>query len=191
MNEKEIITRSLETTGSILQGHFLLTSGRHSGFYVQCAKLFVNPADSERLCGLLCRQLQGINAEYVVSPALGGVIMGYEMARCMGIKNFFAERINGAMELRRGFELPQGARVIVAEDVVTTGGSVREVIELVRTLGGVPKAVAAIVDRSSGSVDFGVPFYSLLQMDIASYKTEECPICKAGNIPIHKQGSRR
>jgi orotate phosphoribosyltransferase len=134
--------------------------------------------------------LRQFEAEYVVSPAIGGIIMGYETARCLGVKNFFAERVDGKMLLRRGFELPQGAKVIVVEDVVTTGGSVREVIELMRTLGGRVQAVASIVDRSNGAVDFGVPYCALLPMDIRSYEPQECPLCKAGNAPLYKPGSR-
>jgi orotate phosphoribosyltransferase len=116
--------------------------------------------------------------------------MGYEMARCLGIKNFFAERVDGKMELRRGFELPRGARVAVVEDVVTTGGSVKDVMELVCTLGAEVVAVGSIVDRSNGAVDFGAPYRALLSMEIKSYPAAECPICKAGNVPLYKPGSR-
>jgi orotate phosphoribosyltransferase len=189
MTNTEILA-AFDKTGGILHGHFLLTSGRHSDTYMQCAKLFVNPVESERLCRALSEQLREFAPQYVISPAIGGIIMGYEMARCLGVQNFFAERVDGKMALRRGFELPRGARVVVVEDVVTTGGSVKEVMELTRSLGGAIKAVASIVDRSNGAVDFGVPYRALLSMEIKSYPADECPVCKAGKTPLYKPGSR-
>jgi orotate phosphoribosyltransferase len=190
MTNTEILS-AFETTGGILHGHFLLTSGRHSDTYMQCAKLFVEPAESERLCRALSDQLRRYEAQYIISPAIGGIIMGYEVARCLGIRNFFAERTaDGEMNLRRGFALPRGARVIVVEDVVTTGGSVKEVIALTRALGGEVAAVGSIVDRSNGAVDFGVPYCALLSMEIKSYAATECPLCKDGGAPLYKPGSR-
>lgn len=177
-------------TGGVLHGHFLLTSGRHSDTYMQCAKLFVQPAESERLCRELSKQLLEFKADVVVSPAVGGIIMGYEVARQLGIANCFAERQDGAMTLRRGFSLDKGARVIVVEDVVTTGGSVKEVIELCRNAGAEVVAVASIVDRSNGQVDFGLPYRALLSMEVKSYEASECPLCKEGKIPAVKPGSR-
>jgi orotate phosphoribosyltransferase len=188
--ENQEILRAFEQTGSILHGHFLLTSGRHSDTYMQCAKLFADPAQSANLCNKLSRLLRQFEAEYIMSPAIGGIIMGYEVARCLGVKNFFAERENERMTLRRGFELPANSKVIIVEDVVTTGKSVKEVIELVRTLGSKVQAIASIVDRSGGAVDFGAPYYALLSMNITSYLPHECPICKANNIPLYKPGSR-
>ena len=188
MTNEEVLA-VFEETGGVLSGHFLLTSGRHSDRYMQCAKLFVSPEHSEKLCAELAKKLEGLKADYVVSPAIGGIIMGYEMARQLGCKNFFAERVDGKMELRRGFELPKGAKVICVEDVVTTGGSVKEVIALVKELGAEVLAVASIVDRSNGKVDFGVRYEALLSMDVKSYEAEECPICKTG-LPLVKPGSR-
>ena len=126
----------------------------------------------------------------MVSPAVGGIIMGYEVARQLGVKNYFAEREGGNMTLRRGFSLEKGARVIVVEDVVTTGGSVKEVIELCRNAGAEVVAVASIVDRSGGQVDFGVPYRALLSMEVKSYEANDCPLCREGKIPAIKPGSR-
>ncbi len=186
----EQILEVFKKTEGILHGHFLLTSGRHSDTYMQCAKLFVHPEESAYLCGALSEQLKEFKADAVVSPAVGGIIMGYEVARQLGVKNFFAEREGGGMTLRRGFALEKGMRVIVVEDVVTTGGSVKEVIELCRAAGAEVTAVASVVDRSGGKVDFGVPYRVLLSMEVKSYEADECPLCREGKIPVVKPGSR-
>ena len=186
----EQILDVFKKTEGILHGHFLLTSGRHSDTYMQCAKLFVHPEESAYLCGALSEQLKEFKADAVVSPAVGGIIMGYEVARQLGVKNFFAEREGGGMTLRRGFALEKGMRVIVVEDVVTTGGSVKEVIELCRAAGAEVTAVASVVDRSGGKVDFGVPYRALLSMEVKSYEADECPLCREGQIPVVKPGSR-
>ncbi|MCI8595860.1 MAG: orotate phosphoribosyltransferase [Clostridia bacterium] len=186
----EQILEVFKKTEGILHGHFLLTSGRHSDTYMQCAKLFVHPEESAYLCGALSEQLKEFKADAVVSPAVGGIIMGYEVARQLGVKNFFAEREGGGMTLRRGFALEKGMRVIVVEDVVTTGGSVKEVIELCRAAGAEVTAVASVVDRSGGKVDFGVPYRALLSMEVKSYEADECPLCREGKIPVVKPGSR-
>ena len=178
-------------TGAILQGHFKLTSGRHSDTYMQSAKVFVDTQSSEALCKGIAEKLVGIPVDIVVSPAIGGILMGYEVARQLGKPNVFAERENGEMTLRRGFSIPEGANVVVCEDVVTTGGSVKEVVALVQSLGATVQAVASIVDRSNGKVDFGVKFVNLISMDVVSYEAEECPICKEGKIDLVKPGSRQ
>ena len=189
MTEKEIIA-ILDSTGARQTGHFLLTSGRHSGEYMQCAKLFVNPKISERLCFALAKKIKDLKVDYVVSPALGGILMGYELARALGCDNYFAERVDSTFALRRGFTLKQGEKVIVAEDVITTGGSVKEVIELVRSQGAEVIGVAVIVDRSGGTIDFGIPLYSLWQTNIATYDKGSCPLCQTG-LPLVKPGSRQ
>lgn len=178
-------------TGAVLHGHFKLTSGRHSDTYMQSAKIFVDTESSEKLCKALAEKLEGIDVDIVISPAIGGILMGYEVARQLKKPNIFAERENGAMTLRRGFSIPKGAKVLVVEDVVTTGGSVKEVIELVKSLGGEVVAVASITDRSNGKVDFGVKYVALISMDIVSYEPEECPLCKEGKIELVKPGSRQ
>lgn len=190
MLTQEEMLKIFEKTGGILKGHFILTSGRHSDTYMQCAKLFVDPKASELLCKSLAEKLDGEKIDLVISPAVGGILMGYEMARQLGVNNIFAERENGAMTLRRGFALPENANVLVVEDVVTTGGSVKEVIELVKERGCNVTAVASIVDRSNGKVDFGVKFVNLISMDVVSYEPSECPMCKEGKIPAVKPGSR-
>ena len=186
----EQILEVFNKTGGILKGHFLLTSGRHSDTYMQCAKLFVHPEESAYLCAALAEQLREFKADAVVSPAVGGIIMGYEVARQLGVIDLFAEREGGEMTLRRGFALDKGMRVIVVEDVVTTGGSVKEVIELCRKAGADVVAVASVVDRSGGQVDFGVPYRALLSMEVKSYEADECPLCREGNLPAVKPGSR-
>jgi orotate phosphoribosyltransferase len=190
MTNDEIL-KIFEKTGGILKGHFLLTSGRHADTYMQCAKLFTDAAGAEVLCKALAEKLKDIKADAVVSPAVGGILMGYEVSRHLKIPNYFAERENGAFALRRGFALKEGARVLVVEDVVTTGGSVREVMELVGALGGTVAAVASLVDRSGGKVDFGVPYVALLSMNIESFEPKDCPLCKAGAEPPYKPGSRQ
>lgn len=190
MLTQEEMLKIFEKTGGILKGHFILTSGRHSDTYMQCAKLFVDPKASELLCKSLAEKLDGEKIDLVISPAVGGILMGYEMARQLGVNNIFAERENGAMTLRRGFTLPENANVLVVEDVVTTGGSVKEVIELVKERGCNVTAVASIVDRSNGKVDFGVKFVNLISMDVVSYEPSECPMCKEGKTPAVKPGSR-
>jgi len=190
MLTQEEMLKIFEKTGGILKGHFILTSGRHSDTYMQCAKLFVDPKASELLCKSLAEKLNGEKIDLIISPAVGGILMGYEMARQLGVNNIFAERENGAMTLRRGFTLPENANVLVVEDVVTTGGSVKEVIELVKERGCNVTAVASIVDRSNGKVDFGVKFVNLISMDVVSYEPSECPMCKEGKTPAVKPGSR-
>ena len=188
LDDKKILEAFHRTEG-ILHGHFLLTSGRHSDTYMQCAKLFADPKESEALCGELAERLKEFKPDVVVSPAVGGIIMGYEVARKLGVKNYFAERVDGKMTLRRGFKLDPGSRVIVVEDVVTTGGSVKEVIQLCKDAGCEVVAASSIVDRSNGNVDFGVPYRALLTMEVKSYEASECPLCKDGSVP-YKPGSR-
>lgn len=184
---KEKAIQIFKETGVMLEGHFLLTSGRHSDRYMQCAKLFQYPDISEKFSQELAGKFEG--ADLVAGPAIGGIILAYEVARQLGVTNIFAERENGTMTLRRGFSVPEGAKVLVVEDVVTTGGSVKEVIELVRSLGGEVVGVGSIVDRSDGKVDFGVPFHAVASMEVKSYAPEECPLCRQG-IPAVKPGSR-
>ena len=186
MNKEEIL-RIFKETGVMLEGHFLLTSGRHSDKYMQCAKLFVDPKVSEKFAQQLADEFSGI--EIVAGPAVGGIILAYETARQLGVCNVFFERQDGKMTLRRGFTIPKGANVLVVEDVVTTGGSVKEVIEEIKALGATPAAVGSIVDRSNGKVDFGIPFKAVLSMEVVSYEPDDCPLCKQG-LPAVKPGSR-
>lgn len=188
MTNNEVL-EIFKKTGGMLKGHFLLTSGRHSDTYMQCAKLFVYPPQAKILCGELCKKLEGLKIDIVVSPAVGGILMGYQVAQILDIPNIFFERQDGVMTLRRGFSLEKGSKVLVVEDVVTTGGSVKEVIEQVEKAGAEVVAAASIVDRSNGKVDFGRKFISLLSMDIVSYEADGCPLCKQGSVAV-KPGSR-
>jgi orotate phosphoribosyltransferase len=175
---------------SVLQtGHFRLTSGRHSDKYMQCARLFEFPAESGELCCDLAGFFRDDGVNLVAGPALGGIIMAYEVARALGVRNIFAERDNGKMTLRRGFAVSSGDRVLVVEDVVTTGGSVKEVIALLREAGAEVAGVGAIVDRSGGKVGFGAPFHPLITLNVESWDEKDCPLCRAGRAII-KPGSR-
>ncbi|MEG0771321.1 MAG: orotate phosphoribosyltransferase [Clostridia bacterium] len=190
MLTNERIMEILEEAGVLLQGHFLLTSGRHSNKYMQCAKIFQNSKYSKELCKDLAEKFKEDNIDIVVGPALGAIQMAYEVSSQLEVPNFFAEREDGKMTLRRGFSLEKGQRVLIVEDVVTTGGSVFEVIDLVKAEGAVVAGVGVIVDRSAGKIDFGVPFKAVTSMSIESYTKEECPLCKEG-LPYVKPGSRK
>ncbi len=175
---------------ALLTGHFRLTSGRHSAKYMQCAQVLQYPQYASVLCDSLAEKFKGTQIDLVVGPAMGGIIVAYEVGRALGVKTFFTERENGAMALRRGFTINPGEKVLVVEDVVTTGGSVKEVIDVVREKGGEVVGVGVLVDRSAGKADFGVPTQSIVQLEIESYDPEECPLCKEG-IPVVKPGSRQ
>lgn len=182
----EIFTRS----GALLEGHFRLTSGRHSNQYMQCAQVLQYPPATEQLAQHLADSFRDSMVELVIGPAMGGIIVAYEVARQLGVPSIFTERDQGKMALRRGFAIKPGQRVLVVEDVVTTGGSVREVIQLVRGAGGIVVGVGVLVDRSAGQVDFGVKTQAVLTMDIQSWEENECPLCREGKIPVTKPGSR-
>jgi orotate phosphoribosyltransferase len=179
----------LETTGAIRHGHFQLSSGLHSPLYVQCALLFEHPTHTTRLAKALADKFRRSKIEVVAAPALGGIVLGYELARQLGARSVFVERdSDGRLALRR-FSLPPGERVLVAEDVLTTGGSARETIEVVRRAGGEVVGVAAIMDRSGGGVEFGVPYRVLLTQAIETHAAGDCPLCRT-ETPLEKPGSR-
>jgi len=177
---------------AFLEGHFLLSSGLHSPYYLQCAKVLQYPEYSEILCKELARRLKELDVEYdlVIAPAIGGILVSYEVARHLKTKGIFAERVDGKLTLRRGFTIERGSKVIVVEDVVTTGKSTRETIEVVKENGGKVVAVGSLVDRSGGKVDFGVPFETLWRLEVPVFEPDSCPICKEGKIPLVKPGSR-
>lgn len=189
MDESRIL-EIFDETGVRLTGHFLLTSGRHSDTYMQCAHLFKYPKYSEMISKELADKFSDIDVDVVVGPALGGIILAYEVSRQMGVPNMFAERDAGQLTFRRGFEINPGDKVLIVEDVVTTGGSVVEVMDAVREAGGEVVAVGVVVDRSAGNVDFGVPMKSIIAMEIVSYPPTECPICEKG-LELVKPGSRK
>ena len=176
-------------TGALLEGHFILTSGLHSNQYFQCAKVLQYPWHAEKLCKSLVPHFKKERLDVVVSPALGGILVGQEIARLLKIRSVFTERVEGKMTLRRGFEITEGERVLVAEDVTTTGGSAQEVADVVKAYGGNVVAVTALVDRSGGKVSFGVPYHAVVRLDVSNHKPEECPLCKAGSMAV-KPGSR-
>jgi len=178
----------LKETGALLQGHFQLSSGLHSGRYVQCAQFLQYPGQAEFACQALAEAI-GVPVDVVVGPALGGVIVAHEVARALGVRSVFTERKEGVMQLRRGFGFAPGERVLVVEDVITTGLTVEEAIACVRAAGGNVVAVASLVDRSGGQIDFGVPFTSVLPLSVEAYSPEQCPLCAAG-VAWVKPGSR-
>jgi orotate phosphoribosyltransferase len=176
-------------TGALLTGHFLLSSGLHSEQYLQSALVLQQPDIATRLCAALAEQFKNSHIEVVIAPALGGVFVSHETARALGVRAIFAERVNGELTLRRGFSIKAGERVLVVEDVITTGKSTRETIEVVKQAGGVVVAAASLVDRSGGKADIGVLYKSLVTLTVPTYPPEVCPLCKSGSAPV-KPGSR-
>jgi orotate phosphoribosyltransferase len=178
--------------GAYLEGHFRLSSGLHSPGYMQSALVLQHPRDAAALGSALASRLKELRPDVVLSPALGGIIIGYEVARALGVRSIFVERSAppaAALGLRRGFALFPGERVLVVEDVFTTGGSTRETLEVARAAGAEVVGAAAIVDRSGGTIDFGVPYHALITMAIRAYEPGECPQCAKG-VPVVKPGSR-
>lgn len=188
-NENEIL-EIFKKTGALLHGHFLLTSGRHSNMYFQCAKVLQYPEYTTQVCSIIADYFKDYEIDTVISPAMGGIIVGQEVARQLNTRSIFAEREDKKLTLRRGFSISPGEKVLVCEDVVTTGGSVFEVIDIVKEQGGEVVGVGFIVDRSNGKVDFGYPQKSTMQMEVISYSPDECPLCKE-KIPVVKPGSRK
>jgi orotate phosphoribosyltransferase len=182
-------------TGVTREGHFKLTSGRHSDRYMQCAQLFQYPEESERVCAEVAGAFKDKEITLVAGPAIGGIIMAYEVARLLKIRDIFAEREDGIMTLRRGFEAAEGERALVVEDVVTTGGSVKEVIQLLYSRKVEVIGVGSVVDRSNGTVVFEaggrkIPFYALASLNVESWEADACPLCRQG-VPVVKPGSRK
>ena len=184
------ILRIFHETDALLYGHFLLTSGRHSELYFQCAKVLQYPEYAEELCSIIADEFCDKNISAVIAPAIGGIIVGHEVAKQMNKRFIFAEREDKNLSLRRGFSINEGERILVCEDVVTTGGSVFEVIDIVKASNAEVAGVGFIVDRSNGKVDFGVPKLSTIKLDVTSYLPDECPLCKEG-LELVKPGSRK
>jgi orotate phosphoribosyltransferase len=185
----EEVRAEFEAAGAILTGHFQLTSGRHSDTYVQCARVLEDTALTTRLARELARDFEAGDIDLVAAPAVGGIVIGFAVAQALGVPLVFSEREAGRMTFRRGFVVPEGARVLVVEDVVTTGGSVAEVVELVREAGGSVVAVAALIDRG-GEKAFDADFAPLLALCVDSWEASECALCAAGE-PLTSPGSRR
>ncbi|MBD3408880.1 MAG: orotate phosphoribosyltransferase [Ignavibacteriales bacterium] len=186
----EQLAAAFKQTGALLQGHFLLTSGKHSDRYFQCAKVLQHPEHTTGICERFVEAFRDANVELVVSPAIGGIVVGQETARQLGARFIWAERENDKMTIRRGFDAAPGERTLVVEDVVTTGGSVFETIDAVKALGAEVVGVASVVDRSGGTVDFGAPFSAAMTMQVTAWAPEECPLCEEG-VPVVKPGSRK
>ena len=178
-------------SGALLEGHFRLTSGLHSPGYLQCALVLQHPASAEALGRALADRTRALGATVVLSPALGGVVIGHEVGRALGVRAIFAERQDGRLALRRGFTLAGADRVLVVEDVLTTGGSTRETMDVATAAGGRVVGAASVVNRSAtGSVQFDVPFAALLDMALPTFEPDACPLCAQG-VPVVKPGSRQ
>jgi orotate phosphoribosyltransferase len=176
-------------SGALLDGHFRLTSGLHSSGYLQCALVLQHPQSAESLGRALADRVAALRATAVLSPALGGIVIGHEVARALNVRALFAERQDGQLMLRRGFTLSERDRVLVVEDVLTTGGSTKETMEVAKAAGAQVVGAASIVDRSGGTAGFDVPFHALLEITLPTYEPDKCPLCAQG-LPVVKPGSR-
>jgi orotate phosphoribosyltransferase len=188
LSEREVLER-YEKRGGLLRGHFRLTSGLHSDIYLQSALVLQYPEEAAALGAALAVAFRGDRVATVLAPAIGGILVAHEVARALGVRALFAERENGVMRLRRGFSLAPGERCLVVEDVITTGGSTREVVQCVEDAGGVAVGVGSIIDRSGGAATFPVRYEALARVAASTYPPESCPLCKTGS-PAVKPGSR-
>ncbi|MFA6850149.1 MAG: orotate phosphoribosyltransferase [Selenomonadaceae bacterium] len=187
MTEQEVKDLFIKTN-AIMEGHFLLTSGLHSPLYVEKFNVLQHPEYTAQICQALAKKFINQNIQTVVGPVTGGILLAHETGKALGTRAIFTERENGKMTFRRGFKLTPGERVLIVEDIVTTGGSIREVVNVIKENQGIPVAIGMLVDRSGGKVDFGeVPYQALLHLDVQAYKPEECPLCRAG-VPMTKRG---
>lgn len=188
MTEAEILEH-FRATGALLEGHFLLSSGLHSPQYLQCALALRHPRDAARFGAAIAEQFAGQKFDAVVSPAIGGLIIGFAVAQSLGVPFFWTERENGTMTVRRGFSVAENEKLLVIEDVITTGGSTRECIAAVEKLGAQVAAAASIIDRSGGAADVGVSRVALATLNVPTFKPENCPMCERGETAV-KPGSR-
>ena len=188
-SEKEIL-EAFEKSKALLKGHFLLTSGRHSNIYFQCAKVLQYPEYVEMLCSLIAKNYKNSEIDTVIAPAMGGLVVGQEVARQLNKRFIFAEREEKKLTLRRGFTIDKDEKLLICEDVVTTGGSVFEVIDIVKSNNAIVAGIGFIVDRSNGKINFGYPQFSTFKMEVLSYPPEDCPLCEE-KIPVVKPGSRK
>lgn len=184
------VLKIFKKTNALMKGHFVLSSGLHSDQYLQCARVLQYPEYAEKLCSLLAEKFKDNMPDVVIAPAMGGILVSHEVARALGTKSLFTERADGKMTLRRGFQLNKKEKVLVVEDVITTGLSTSEVLKTVKDYGAIVIGVGSIIDRSGGKADFGVEFKSLLKIDIPTFKPEICPLCK-NKTPLTKPGSRK
>jgi orotate phosphoribosyltransferase len=189
LKAEEVIAKFRES-GALLEGHFVLTSGLHSPVYLQCALVLQQPCDAEQFARSIAEHFQADNIQTVASPAIGGIVIGYEVARALGARFIWTERQDGTMVLRRGFSVSPGEKVLVVEDVITTGGSTRETVAALAASGAQVVGAASIIDRSSRKADVGVPRMALATLDVASVDPSVCEACKRGE-PAIKPGSRK
>jgi orotate phosphoribosyltransferase len=182
-----MVIEQLKQSGALLEGHFLLSSGRHSNRYCQCAKLLQYPDRAAKVLAVVVEKLKDVQVDIVVGPAMGGIIVAYELGRQLGVPAIFTEREEGKMTLRRGFEIHKGQKVLITEDVVTTGKSSLETIEVLHELGAEIVGIACLVNRSTGTLPY--PLFDAVRLDIESWDPADCPLCKEG-IPYVKPGSR-
>lgn len=193
MTTADIATASVldrfRRVGALLDGHFRLTSGLHSSGYLQCALVLQHPTEAEACGAAIAERVRALSPDVVLSPALGGIVIGQEVGRALGVRAIFAERQDGKLTLRRGFSIAPGEKVLVVEDVVTTGGSTQETIDVARATGATVVGAAAIIDRSSGAQRIDVPFHALATISLPTYQPEQCPLCAEGQ-PVVKPGSR-
>ena len=186
---QEEVKELLVKTNAIMNGHFVLTSGLHSPHYVEKFNILQHPKYTEQLCKAMAEKFKDSQIETVVGPMTGGILLAHETGKALGTRAIFTERVNGKMTFRRGFALHKGERCLIVEDIVTTGGSIREVIDVVKAAGGIPVAVSMLVDRSGGKATFeDVPSTALLNMDVETYEPATCPLCQKG-MPLTKRGS--
>lgn len=186
---QEEILNLYKKSGALLEGHFELSSGLHSPMYLQSALVLQYPEDASMLCSLLAGLFKDRRIEVVVAPALGGIIVAHEVARALGVRAVFAEREKGELILRRGFNIKEGERALVVEDVITTGISVKETIKVVEKNNGILAGIGSLIDRSGGKAEIGHPYHSLVVLNVPAYKPADCPLCKSGE-KITKPGSR-
>jgi orotate phosphoribosyltransferase len=182
------VLNAFREAGALLEGHFLLSSGRHSGVYLEKALVLQYPRNVERMCREIARRFEGDRPDVVVGPTTLGVVLSYEVAKHLGARSIFAEREGEGRALRRGFRIEPGQRVLVVDDILTTGGSVRDVLDVVKEWGGVTFGVGVLVERSTQPLDFGVRTEALLKMDVVSYPPDDCPLCREGR-PLVKSGT--
>ncbi|MBN2395486.1 MAG: orotate phosphoribosyltransferase [Candidatus Atribacteria bacterium] len=183
------ILEILKKTGALLEGHFLLSSGKHSNQYVQCARVLRFPFYAEKIMKIVCEKVSHLDVDVIVGPAIGGIITSYEMGRQLGLESIFSERIEGQMTLRRGFTVNKGAKILISEDVITTGKSSLEVKNLMEKMGAIVLGIACIVDRRPNHIDIGLPVYSGIQLELQIFDEKDCPLCHQG-IELVKPGSR-
>lgn len=188
--ENKAVLDILRECGSLLEGHFLLSSGMHSDRYCQCAKLLQHPDKAEKVLAFVTEQVKDLGAAVVVGPAMGGIVVAYELARQLNVRGVFTERVDADMQLRRGFTIDKGEKVLISEDVVTTGKSTMETVKAIEALGGKVIGLCCVVDRRAPGNDLPFPVYSATTLDVKTFDPDNCPLCAQG-LPAEKPGSRK